>query len=99
MKNFHVPLPDRTYAQLREEAERTHVPVTILASDAIELWLRHRLRKVRYESIAVYAEETAVTNFDFDPDLESAGIEHLVRTGKKRNRDRDRRRSASACLD
>ena len=28
MKNFHVPLPEQTYANLRAEAERMQVPAT-----------------------------------------------------------------------
>lgn len=31
-----------------------------------------------------YAAEMAGTHFDLDADLESAGIEHLVKTGKAR---------------
>jgi hypothetical protein len=31
MKNFHLPLPDDIYAQLRTEAERAQVPATTLA--------------------------------------------------------------------
>jgi hypothetical protein len=83
MKNFHLPLPERTYTQLRAEAERTQVPATTLAREAIDLWLGHQLRRARAEAIAAYAEEMAGTNLDLDPDLESTGIDHLVKTGKK----------------
>lgn len=83
MKNFHLPLPERTYSQLRAEAERAQVPATALAREAIDLWLRQQLRKARHGAIAAYAAEMAGTNLDLDPDLESAGIEHLVKTGKK----------------
>jgi hypothetical protein len=82
MKNFHLPLPEQTYTQLRAEAERTQVPATTLAREAIDLWLRQQLRKARHDAIAAYAEEIAGTNLDLDPDLESAGIEHLIKTGK-----------------
>ncbi|MDP3000783.1 MAG: hypothetical protein Q8N47_25090 [Bryobacterales bacterium] len=82
MKNFHLPLPERTYAQLRAEAERTQVPATALAREAIDLWLRHQLRLARHGAISAYAEEMAGTHLDLDPDLESAGIEHLVRAGR-----------------
>ena len=47
MKNFHLLLPEETYTQLRTEAERTQVPATALAREAIEFWLRERLRKAR----------------------------------------------------
>jgi hypothetical protein len=83
MRNFHLPLPEQIYAQLRAEAERAQVPATTLAREAIDLWLRQQLKKARHEAIAAYAEEMAGTNLDLDRDLESAGIEHLVKIGKE----------------
>ena len=81
MKNFHLPLPEQTYAHLRAEAERTQVPATVLAREAIDCWLREQVRKARHESIAAFAAEMANTDLDLDPKLETAGIDHLVRTG------------------
>lgn len=82
MKNFHLPLPEQTYLRLRAEAERTRVPATTLAREAVDEWLRQQSRKTRLEAIAAYASEMAGTPFDLDADLESAGIEHLAKTGK-----------------
>ena len=82
MKNFHLPLPEQTYIGLRAEAERTGVPATTLAREAVDWWLRQQGRKARNDAIAVYATEMAGTHLDLDADLESAGIEHLVKTGK-----------------
>jgi hypothetical protein len=84
MKNFHLPLPEQTYSRLRAEAERAQVPATALAREAIDWWLRQQLRKARHDQIASYAAEMAGTHLDLDPDLEAAGIEHLVKTGKTR---------------
>jgi hypothetical protein len=83
MQNFHLPLPETTYAHLRAEAERAQVPATVLAREAIDWWLRQQLRKVRHDRIAAYAAEVAGTALDLDPELEAAGIEHLVKTGKR----------------
>ena len=83
MKNFHVPLPEQTYSHLKAEAERAQVPATILAREAIDSWLRQQFRKARHDAIADYAAEMAGTNLDLDSELESAGIEHLVKTGRK----------------
>ena len=83
MKNFHLPLPDDTYAQLREEAQRAAVPATTLAREAIDRWLRQQLRKARHDAIAAYAAQTAGTDLDLDPVLESAGIEHLARPRRR----------------
>ena len=83
MKNFHLPLPERTYADLRAEAERAQVPATALAREAIDWWLREQLRKARHDRIAAYAAEMAGTDLDLDPALEAAGIERLVKARRK----------------
>jgi hypothetical protein len=82
MKNFHLPLPERTWGELRAEAERAQLPATALAREAIDWWLREQAKKVRRDRIAAWAAEMAGTHFDLDPELESAGIEQLVRAGK-----------------
>ena len=84
MKNFHLPLPEQTYALLREEAERTQLPATTLAREAIDAWLRDQTRKARHDAIAAYAAEMAGTDLDLDRELESTGIEHLVKAGRVR---------------
>jgi hypothetical protein len=84
MKNFHLPLPDQTYAHLKAQAERMQVPATALAREAVDCWLREQSRKVRRNEIAAYAAQMAGTELDLDTDLESAGIENLVKTGKPR---------------
>ena len=81
MKNFHLPLPEQTYNHLREQAERAGAPATTLARQAIDLWLRQQMRKARHDAIAAYAAEAAGTGFDLDRELESAGIEQLLKTG------------------
>ena len=82
MKNFHLPMPDQTYENLRREAERMQVPATTLAREAVDGWLREQFRKARQDAIAAYAAEMAGTRLDLDSGLESAAIEHLVKTGK-----------------
>jgi len=82
MKNFHLPLPERTWSDLRAEAERAQVPATALAREAIDCWLREQARKARHDQIAAWAAEMAGTDFDLDPALELAGIEQLAKAGK-----------------
>ena len=84
MKNFHLPLPERTYAHLRAEAERAQVPATALAREVIDCWLQQQMRKARHDRIAAYAAEMAGTDLDLDGGLESAGIEHLLTIGNAR---------------
>ena len=83
VKNFHLPLPEPVYAQLRAEAERVKVPATTLAREAIDVWLRDQARRARHDAIAAYAARMAGTKFDLDPELEQAGVEHLLKTVKK----------------
>jgi len=65
------------------EAERAQVPATTLAREAVDEWLRQQARKARQDAIAAYAAEMAGTDLDLDTELESAGVEHLVKTGRK----------------
>ena len=83
MKNFHLPLPDNTYEQLKAAAVRAKAPATTLAREAIDFWLRQELRKARHDAIAAYAEEFAGTGLDLDADLEATGVEHLIEMGRK----------------
>jgi len=82
MKNFHLPLPERTWSDLRAEAERAQVPATALAREAIDWWLREQARKARHDQIAAWAAEMAGADFDLDPVLELAGIEQLAKAGQ-----------------
>ena len=84
MKNFHLPLTEPLYTLLRAEAERTHVPATTLAREAIECWVKDQRRRARHDAIAAYAAEIAGTDLDLDPALESAGIEHILKTNRDR---------------
>ena len=83
MKNFHLPLPEATYEHLRSAAERSKMPATAIAREAIEFWLRQELRKARHEAIAAYAASMAGTPLDLDANLEAAGIEHLMTTDRE----------------
>jgi hypothetical protein len=82
MKNFHVPLPEQTYAQLRAASERTEIPATTLAREAIDAWLREQTRQLRRAAMAEYADAVAGTIEDFDPQMEAAGLEHLAKMEK-----------------
>jgi hypothetical protein len=79
MKNFHLPLPDGTYDELRAEAERAQVPATAVAREAICSWLRAKKKAARRRAVMEYAARMAGTRFDLDPLLETAGIEELMR--------------------
>jgi hypothetical protein len=83
MRNLHVPLPERTCRDPRAEAERAGVPATALAREAIDAYLRRQRRRARRDAIAAYAAGMAGTDFDLDPALESAGIEHIAGARKR----------------
>ena len=80
MKNFHLPLPEATYDELRAEAERVQLPATTVAREAISSWLRARKKAARRQAVMEYAARMAGTRFDLDPILEAAAIEELMRT-------------------
>lgn len=77
MKNFHLPLPEKTYLDLRTEAQRSHVPATSLARQAVEAWLKARRRAERKRDIAAFAAEAGGSGLDLDWDIEAAAIEFL----------------------
>jgi hypothetical protein len=83
VKNFHLPLPERTYAELRAEAERAQIPATTIAREAITGWLRAKKRADRRKAVMEYATDMAGTRFDLDPDLESAAVEELMRPDRE----------------
>ena len=78
MRNFHLPLPEQTYTQLRAASERARVPATTLARQAIDVWLAAQAKAALHEEIAAFATEFAGTEFDLDPELEAAGVEFLL---------------------
>ena len=84
MENFRLPPPERTYTVLRTEADRLQVPATTLAREAIDVCLKDQTRKATHNAIAEYAVELAGSELDLDHELESAGVEHLVKTSKAR---------------
>ena len=84
MKSVHLPLPELTYMGLKAEAERTGVPATTLAREAVNWWLRQQRRKARQDAIAAYAAEIAGTSLDLDAGLESAAVEHMLNTSEAR---------------
>ncbi len=85
VRNFHLPLPDNVYAALRDEAAARGRPVTAIAREAIEAWLRERRRASVREGIAAYAAKHAGTTADLDPALEAAALE-LWRPSRRRGR-------------
>jgi predicted DNA-binding protein len=82
-RNFHVPLPDELYKRLREEAERSEQPATVLAREAIDVWLRDREKATLHDAIADYAARHGGTAVDIDDELEEASVEHLVAEKEK----------------
>jgi predicted transcriptional regulator len=76
--NFHVPLPEDLYRRLRREAERSDIPATEIAREAIRYALRQRQRAAVHEALTDYASSMAGTLADLDHDLEAAGIDELL---------------------
>jgi len=78
MRSFHIQLPEKTYAELCAEAERSCRSATALARHAIEAWLGYRRKLARDQAIAAFAAEHAGTDLDLDRDLEAASIKCLL---------------------
>lgn len=76
-RNFHVPLPERTYRELREVAAQLRRPATQLGREAIEGWLKQARQALIAQTIQAYAEHVAGTEEDLDKALEKASMEYL----------------------
>ena len=76
IRNFHLPLPDSLYEELKEEAKKRKRPATVVARGAIAEWLRQVRRSEVSEAIAAYAAEHAGTEADLDEAWEEAGLEY-----------------------
>jgi predicted DNA-binding protein len=82
--NFHVPLPDSTYQRLKVAAKRQKRPATQVVKQAIDYWLDEQERLILHEQIAEYATHTAGSADDLDETLETAALENLTISEKKR---------------
>jgi hypothetical protein len=85
-RNFHLPLPNDTYEQLKREADRDNRPATSAAREAIEQWLQQRRRLAVRGEIADYAAKAAGSTDDLDPRLETAALSHLLEGSSKGKR-------------
>lgn len=80
--NFHLPLNQDLYEELRAEADQSGQPATELARQAIRLWLKKRARQKRHREMAIYVQEMIGTDADLDPAFEAAAIEHWLEHDK-----------------
>jgi hypothetical protein len=78
MRNFHLPLPEEVYMDLKTQAEQMKRPATSVAREAIEAWLRHCRKVARHQAISEFAKEFAGSEYDLDSQLEAAGVDHLT---------------------
>ena len=82
IRNFHLPLPESLYAELKEEARKRQRPATAVARGAIAVWLRSVRRSEVSEATAAYATKHGRTEADLDEALEAAGIESWLNTDR-----------------
>jgi len=77
-KNFHLPLPERFYDELRSAAREAGHPATRFAQELMRVGLDEWHRTRRRQQIADYARQVAGSTEDLDPELERAGIKALA---------------------
>jgi hypothetical protein len=78
-KNFHLPLPEAFYDELRSAAREVDQPATRFAQELMRTGLDEWRRVRRRQQIAAYARQAAGSSEDLDPELERAGITSLVK--------------------
>jgi len=77
-KNFHLPLPEALYDELRSAAHEANQPATRFAQELMRVGLDEWRRARRREQIAAYVRQVAGSSEDVDPELERAAVESLV---------------------
>jgi len=78
-KNFHLPLPEALYDELKSAAREVDQPATRFAQAMMRAGLDDWRRARRRQEIAGYARQVAGSSEDLDPELERAGIQSLVK--------------------
>ncbi len=78
IKNFHVPLPSKTYLELRKVSDDLSQPATKIVKVLIELWLKGKKRQFIHQGVLDYAKAHAGTKADLDFELEGAAVEELL---------------------
>lgn len=78
-KNFHVPLPEAFYDELRSVAREAGQPATRFAQELMRAGLNEWHRARRREQIAAYARQVAGSREDLDSELERAGIDAVTK--------------------
>lgn len=75
--NFHVPLPEDLYKNLKKEAMQFHMAATELARYAIMFWLKKAQKASLHKAISKYAAGCAGTEFDLDKEFEKESMNLL----------------------
>jgi hypothetical protein len=75
LRNFHVPLPEGIYEDLKAEAAAGNRSANALAREAIAYWLDVQRRARVHQEVLEYAMAMAGTEHDLDIALEAAGLE------------------------
>ena len=82
---IHVPLPRELYLWLKQEAERSKQPATVIAREALEQLQKARKKAEREEALRLFIAENAGTEWDYDPVIGEAGLETISASSKKRS--------------
>lgn len=77
-KNFHLPLPETLYDELRSAAREVGQPATRFAQELMQSGLEAWWRAHRRQQIAAYARLVAGSSEDLDRELERAGVDSLA---------------------
>jgi hypothetical protein len=78
-RNFHLPLPEALYDELRRAASEVNQPATRFAQELMRAGLDEWRRARRRQEIAAYARQVAGSTEDLDPELERAGLTSLAK--------------------
>jgi plasmid stability protein len=79
LRNFHVPLPEGLYEELKAEAAAGGRSANALAREAIAHWLGMQRQARVHQEVLEYATAMAGTAHDLDIVFEAASLDVIVR--------------------
>lgn len=79
VKKLNLPMPLELHEALFKESRSLGVPATRIVRSALEDWLAKRRRARLEDEIYRYATTHGGSEADFDPQLEQAATEELLR--------------------
>ena len=76
-KHLNIPLPTELHTQLKQAAEQQGEPTTVLAREAIRVWLKNFQHEKVAREMSEFAQRFGGTRYDDYPALVPSAVQFL----------------------